>query len=115
MKVLTGNGQRIQNRLPDVVVSQTHPQILDVKLAHAVRKHPLHQQTGQEAIFSCQSASDSSIKVPTTGLKSKKQMYLLSHTVSCREHVFLVDEGPPAELPVSVHQRRLVNHPIIED
>ena len=42
-------------------------------------------------------------------------MYLLSDTVSCGEHVLLVDERAPAELPVSVHQRRLVNHPISED
>ena len=45
----------------------------------------------------------------------RREMYLLGDAVSCREHVLLVDERPPAELPVSVHQRRLVNHPISED
>ena len=42
-------------------------------------------------------------------------MYLLSHAVSCRQHVLLVDERPPTELPVSVHQSRLVNCPISQD
>ena len=42
-------------------------------------------------------------------------MYLLSHAVSCRQHVLLVDERPPTELSVSVHQSRLVNCPISQD